>query len=226
MSYSNDSPIMTTFRPTIPCNMIAIGQTKSGKSHGFGHIFSTIHDNFNYGLCFSPTIDLNDDYEFLPDKCKIKEYNEKYVVAMVKKQEAAAKRAKKMRTPFTQHAFIIFDDCLGLVDFHHSIINGLMSRSRHLNISIFILIQHINGISPAMRINSMYTMVTKIKANNIAGLYELVSCFSSVQELREFLAQYCHDYRCIIFDDMNPYAEKNYHIVKFPAQKPIFRVNF
>lgn len=214
------------FVPTIPCNFISIGMTKSGKSHSFAHIFSKIYTRFSYGICFSSTIDLNDDYDFLPKKCKIKEYNDLYVKAIMSKQYNKIAQAKKQGKKCEQHAFIILDDCLGIIDFHHSLFNELFSKSRHLNISVFVLIQHINALSPVMRINAMYTMVTKIKANNISGLYELVSCFSSVQDLKDFLAKNCKDYNCIIFDDMDPYADCPYKIIKYPRERPQFMLQF
>jgi len=206
--------------------MICVGLTSSGKTHAFSHIFSNIYQHFSYGICFSSTIDLNDDYQFLPEECKFKQYRPEYVNAIMKKQYNYIMKNREKPNYVRKHAFIILDDCIGQIDFHHSLFNELFSKSRHMDISIFVLIQHMNALSPVMRINSVYTLITKIKANNITALYELVSCFSSQQELKEFLNQYCKDYNCIIFDDKDPYTIEPTKIVKFPKEKPIFKFNF
>lgn len=215
-----------------PCNYISCGMTKSGKTHSFRYLFRDIAQNFSYGILFSSTIDLNDDYDFLPKKCKFQKYNPTFVRAMMNKQyknivrynDQLAKNQKNLKTP--EECFIIIDDSLGVIDFHHSIFNELFSKSRHLKISCFILIQHMNSISPAMRINSMYTIITKIKANNISSLYELVSCFDNIYELRQFLAQYCVNYNVIMFDDSDPYKNTPCVIFRCPKEKINYLVDF
>jgi hypothetical protein len=217
----------------IPCNFISIGMTKSGKTHSFRYLFSKIYHQFAYGVCFSTTIDLNDDYDYLPKKCKFAKYDPRFIKAMMSKQysyiskykQAIAKNPDQQYDP-PPHCFIIIDDCLGTIDFHHSIFNELFSKSRHLNISCFVLIQHMTGISPIMRINAMYTCITKIKANNIASLYELVSCFESVTDLRTFLSDNCVNYNVILFDDADPYKSTPYIIFKCPADNIKYLVQF
>lgn len=211
-----------------PSNVLFLGVSGSGKTNSFNHVFKSICTNFTNGICFSSTADLTDDYKFMPENKIYTKYDERIVTLLMEEQHEHISLAKKRGKKCTREVFIILDDCLGVIDFHHSIFNELFSKSRHLNISVFVLIQHANSISPVMRLNTRYTFVTKIKDNNVKALFQLVNDFENEKDLKAFLKEYCVNYQTILFDDYDVYIDQSQKIkiFKFPGELPNYRLVF
>ncbi len=217
----------------IPCNFICAGVSLSGKTVAFKGLYWPIVHRFRHTLLFSSTNQLNGEYDDIISHSKsalVKdEYNDNLVRDIMKYQSDEIKKLKNKYGTFDAipesvknklHVSIICDDMLGLIDFNNSVFNQLFSKSRHLCISIFILQQHINTLSPTMRINSHYTLITKIKDNNIDTLLDLVQMQdigTSKNDLRRFLTKYCVNYQVILFSERIVDEKKNRHykILKF-----------
>lgn len=217
----------------IPCNFIACGNSKSSKTVSFKGLYWPIHKRFRHTLLFSSTNRLNCEYDDIMQSSKSviirEEYDDDLVREIMHHQEKAIIKLNKKYGSFSQipesvkeklHVSILCDDMLGMIDFHHSVFNELFAKSRHLYISVFILQQHINTLSVAMRINAHYTLITKIKDNNIDTLYDLVQMDeigTSKNDLRRFLAKYCVNYQVILFSERIVDKEKNRHykVMKF-----------
>lgn len=223
----------------IPCNFIAVGNSKSSKTVSFKGLYWPIHKRFRHTLLFSSTNRLNCEYNDIIASSRSVLVKEKYDDDLVKEimihQENTIIKLNRKYSSFDKipesvkeklHVNIICDDMLGLIDFHHSVFNELFAKSRHLYISVFILQQHINTLSPVMRINAHYTLVTKIKDNNIEALYELIQMGegelgTSKNDLRRFLNKYCVNYQVILFSERIVDEKKNRHykIMKFQLQQ-------
>lgn len=202
----------------IPSNNIIVGLSRSGKTYSFLRIFESVRDQYSHGILFCSTVNLNHDYDGIinsfGNKIIVKEdYDETLVRSLYNSQhdDICYSRNKTIRN----QVFIILDDMVGLINFKTSIIDTLFTRSRHLGISIFVLSQHMNWLTPTMRINAHYVMITKIRDNNIDTLYELTSAFESKKELRQFLNKYCVNYQIIIFNELDAYAQKKYRVLLF-----------
>lgn len=220
----------------IPCNFIAAGNSKSGKSVSFKELYWPIHKRFRHTLLFSSTNRLNCEYDDLIQSSRSviqrEEYDDDLVREIMQHQEKAIIKLNKKYGSFSQipesvkeklHVSIIVDDMLGLINYQQSVFNQLFSKSRHLYISVFVLQQHITSLSPTMRINAHYTLITKIKDNNIDTLYELIQMEDigvCKNDLRRFLAKYCVNYQVILFSERILDKEKNRHykIMKFNLQ--------
>jgi len=211
--------------------MIVAGLSRSGKSCNFKQIFSPIRTRFRHVLLISTTNKLNCEYNELMTNSwmELSKYDESVVTDIMTHQTQTIMKLNRKYGSFDQipqktkdklHVGIIMDDMLGQIDFHHSIMNELFAKSRHLYISVFVLQQHINTLSVSMRINSHYLMVTKVKDNNIDTIYDLIvmddiGCTKS--DLRAFLNKYCVNYNCILFselpfeDTMSKKTGKNRH---------------
>lgn len=215
----------------IPSNSLFIGPTKSGKTHSFKYIFKKVADKFSYGILICPTSNLNFDYSFMPSEYVHEEFNEDIIKNLIIIQE---KKVKDAMLKYGEHhyeshipqAFIILDDSIGLIDFQHSIFNSLFSKSRHLFISVFVLIQHINAVSPCMRVNCLYVAITTITDNNIDTLYKMIPGFKSKRELKKFIDDNCQDYKLMFVDKEDPYKKNKISILKFPKKKPNFQLIF
>jgi len=219
----------------IPCNFIACGNSKSSKTVSFKGLYWPIHKRFRHTLLFSSTNRLNCEYDDLIASSRSvivrEEYDDDLVKEIMHHQEITIVKLNKKYGSFDKipdsvkeklHVNIICDDMLGLIDFHHSVFNQLFAKSRHLYISVFILQQHITTMSPTMRINAHYTLITKIKDNNIDTLSELIQMGegeigTSKNDLRRFLSKYCVNYQVILFSERILDKEKNRHykVMKF-----------
>lgn len=215
----------------IPSNVIYIGQTNSGKTHSFKYMFKKIANKFSSGILICPTANLNYDYSFMPVEYVYEEFNEEVIDNMIdiqnrKVKASMVKYGEKEYKNHVSNSFIIIDDSIGLIDFHHSIFDSLFSKSRHLFISVFVMIQHINALSPCMRLNSLYIGLTVICDNNIDTAYKLIPNFTNKKDLKTFLDKYCIDYNLIWVDKYDPYKKNKISIIKFPKDSPKFSLSF
>lgn len=204
-------------------NVLIAGKTRSGKTYTFKYIFKDLARNYDYGICFCSTADLNDDYDFLPDKYVHGEYDEELIETIIEKQTKYIKKYGKKKSP---KVFIILDDAIGMVKFHHSKIwDSLFSKSRHLNIAVFILIQHMKYLTPCMRINTGYLLITKIADNNLETAYEMTTGFSSKRQFREYLDKWCINFNTILIDNNDVYNSKP-QVFRAPKDLPKFRLEY
>lgn len=220
---------MTTI--SIPSNVLYCGVTNSGKSHSFKYMFKKIANKFSYGILICSTANLNYDYSFMPSEFVYEEFNEEVIRSMIEMQELKVKSAmlkfgEKDYKNHVDNCFIIIDDSIGLVNFHHSIFDSLFSKSRHLFISVFVLVQHLTAISPCMRVNSLYLAITVISDNNIDTAYGLVPGFDSKKKFKEYLGLNCVNYNVIWIDKYNPYEKNKVKILKFPKNPSNFKLKF
>lgn len=216
---------------SIPSNSLFIGCTNSGKTHSFTYLFKTIACKFNYGILISPTANLNYDYDFMPSEYIHEEFNEEIIKNIIMIQDNKVKLAMKKYGEndyknYVPNCFIIIDDSIGLINFQHSIFNSLFAKSRHLFISIFVLIQHVNALSPCIRINSSYICITKISDNNIDTIFKMIPDFKNKRELRKFIDNNCKDYKLMFVDKFDPYKIDKIKILKFPKKKANYKLLF
>lgn len=216
---------------SIPSNVLYIGVTNSGKTHSFKYMFKKIANKFKYGVLISSTANLNYDYNFMPKDFIHDEFKEDIITNMIEMQEEKVKFAmeKYGQNNYKNHvdnSFIIIDDSIGMIDFHHSIFNSLFSKSRHLFISVFILIQHLTAISPCMRVNCLYIAITIVSDNNIDTLYKLIPGFDSKKKLKEYLQEKCINYQVMWVDKYNPYETQKIKILKFPEKSCEYKLRF
>lgn len=209
---------------SIPSNTIILGQTNTGKSHSFSYLFKQIAKEFSRGIVICSTSKLNFDYDFMDPEFVHDKYDEDIIKNLIEMQENEVKFCmdKYGENDYKKHikqTFVIIDDSIGLIEFHHSIFDSLFSKSRHLGISCFVLIQHSSCLSPCMRINSLYIGITRITDNNIDTVYKLMDGFESKKQFRTFLYKNCVNYQLIWCDKFNPYSTKKIKVLKFPKKK-------
>lgn len=210
----------------LPASCLLVGTTKTGKSHLLKCIIGLHADFFNYGVVFSPT-SFNGGFDYIDDMYVYKEYDENIIKNILSKQEEAIEKAKldpKLKVP---ECFIIIDDGIGLIETHNTknIFNILYATGRHYHISTFLCTQAPSYLNPAIRNNSMYVFITKIKPATYKIMYQMSTEFRSEQEFAEFLERNCRDYRVIMFDDSNPYGE-TLKIIRAPKKIPYFRLEY
>ena len=82
----------------------------------------------SYGICMCPT-NFNNSYSFLPKKYVYSHIDEDVIVKLMNLQIKQIKEHGKAKP-----AFIIFDDCVALIDFKGPVFNRLITTYRHYNI--------------------------------------------------------------------------------------------
>jgi hypothetical protein len=216
-----------SYKLDLPCNVILIGMTKSGKTHLLKCLIGLHADFFNYGLCFSST-SFSGDYDYLPDEYVYEEYDENIIRALMNKQRQYLGLYKEGKIKSMPEAFIILDDQLGLVEFHkkNNVFDVLFSKGRHLHISCFLSIQMSSYLSPCIRYNSMYIFITVIHGGAKTMMYEISRGFKSEKEFNEFLDENCVDHKVVVFDNSDAYEKQYIKIIKAPENIPDFYLDY
>lgn len=215
-----------SFKMDLPASCLLVGTTNTGKSHLLKCIMGLHANFFNYGVVFSPT-SFNGGYDFINDEYVYEHYDENIIKNILDKQKQAIELAKedpKLKIP---ECFIIIDDGIGLIETHNTknIFNVLYATGRHYHISTFLCSQAPTFVNPAIRNNSMYVFITKIKPATHKTLFQMSTDFTSEQEFSEYLNRNCKDYRIIMFDDSDPYGE-TLKIIKAPKKIPDFYLDY
>lgn len=136
-----------------PCFMLSLGASKSGKTYALKSLLSLlIHKRqfFKRGLIFEGSKGLNDDWEWLPDSCRLGTYSERameIILARLRTEKEQLKKEGKAKAP---PMFLIFDDCLGML-VKSQMFQNFLALYRHYNIWIFINNQYLATGIPIMR---------------------------------------------------------------------------
>lgn len=215
-----------SFRMDLPASCLLVGTTKTGKSHLLKCIIGTHADFFNYGVVFSPT-SFNGGFDYINDDYVYREYDESIIRKILDNQIKATEMARdnpKLKVP---ECFIIIDDGIGLIETHNTknIFNVLYATGRHYHISTFLCTQAASYLNPAIRNNSMYVFITKIKPHSYKMMYQLCTDFRSEDEMAEYLEKNCVDHRVVMLDDSNPYGE-TLKIIRAPEKIPDFYLDY
>jgi hypothetical protein len=99
----------------------------------------------------SPSLDLNDDYEEIKTKHKFSSGFSEVIKEIIDKQTNIIKKYGKKRA---KSLLLILDDILGDKSVaRYGIVETLATKGRHMNISVIVVTQRLNGISREVRLN-------------------------------------------------------------------------
>jgi hypothetical protein len=169
----------------------------------------------NYGMAICPT-NHNGDYDWLPNPFVHSTYTNLKVAKLMKLQADAIKRYGKDRAPT---AFLILDDCLGMVNFGCKLLVKLFSNYRHYKISIFITAQYLQKyITPHLRSVSTYYFTFKLrnKREYESNLHEYFTEFNSPRELVEWMQTNLSEQYTFAMLKMQESASSKYVVSKAP----------
>lgn len=215
-----------SFKMDLPASSLLVGTTKTGKSYLLKCIMGLHANFFNYGVVFSPT-SFNGGFDYINDMYVYEEYDENIIRNIFEKQKKACEMAKENPKLKVPECFIIIDDGIGLIETHNTknMFNILYATGRHYHISTFLCTQAPSYLNPAIRNNSMYVFITKIKPATWKIMFQMSTKFRTEQEFGEYLEKNCKDYRVIMFDDSNPYGE-TLKIIRAPEKIPKFYLDY
>ena len=187
-----------------PSTIIIAGSTKTGKSELMKNIIYKNYKQFNRIYLLCPFANTDKFYSFIPEKYRIEDPTDGDLTLIYND----CINNKNINT------LIIADDCISKLNFERGAASKIISATgRHINLSLIIVMQYLNNISPIIRDNSTYLFVTKLKSRSIKTIYDMTSCFNSEIECKRFLDTTCKDYNVIRFN-LTGYNTKEYYVFK------------
>jgi len=142
---------------------------RSGKTHLLNRIIYEMAPiaKWDMAIVYSETCCFSNDFEYIPEKCKINGYDPEHLANIIKQQgdnikDYRNKIKKGIPCPRPPRILIILDDVIGQdgigSDRH---IANLFILGRHLFISVFYLSQYLNFLKPKIRRNADVLIIFK-----------------------------------------------------------------
>lgn len=210
--------MITKLFPQNPAIYILSSAPRRGKTTLIKYIIHTLFQQkqLNYGLLFCPTI-FNGSYDWLPKKYSNINYSEDKVKSLMKIQLNQIKTKGSC-----EKSYIIFDDCLGSINFNSAIFKKLFSSYRHYNISLFFGIQYIYHVPPILRETCTYFICfNQTTKKSIKAIYEcFMQDFNTEDECKKYIDENTKDYHFIVVN--TEIGEGKYKISKCPLLTDIF----
>ena len=152
---------------------IYVGKRNSGKSILMKYMIEQNKKNYSKMYLISPSESVNHFFESVIKKeCVFNEYSEKWMNSLISKM-TEVNQGRTAKDPSFKNVLIILDDLGSDVNFHSSkALSIITARGRHLGISIFIAIQHLNSCPPLLRSNCDYIFCGKLSRNSLELLIE------------------------------------------------------
>ena len=165
--------------------MFAIGSPGSGKSNSIRYLVKSLYNakKFDYCSVFSPTYFSGDgSHNFLDKKFIHPRYTEEKMIKILHHQKKRVKEGKKSKL------LLIFDDCIGSINFNSKIMSKLMINRRHFNISLIFSAQYIKRLSPLFRDCVDYVIMFKLNSGStIKQLTDMWLHDINTREINKFI---------------------------------------
>ncbi len=194
----------------------------SGKTNLVKYILQDLFksDKLKYGIVFCPT-NFNGSYDFLNKKWVYGVYEESALVNLINLQISQIKECGKAKP-----AFIIWDDCIGTIDFNSQILKKLFTTYRHYNLQLIFTTQYIYCVPPVLRSCTTYFITfNQQQKRSLQAIYEtFMSDKDSYDECKNFIAQHCQNYNFVLINTQKS-KESKYKICRVPLMGE-FRINY
>lgn len=175
---------MTSFIDKIktPSIIILSAGPGSGKSYTIKYLLYCLfkQKKLKYGVVFCPTNAMNNNYDYIDSKFVYPSFDEENL-----------KKFLRFQKQHMQPAFIIFDDCIGSINFNSNLIIHLFTTFRHYNLTIFLATQYIYKVPPTLRECATYTFIFNVSnMRTIEALQETYFLKHTKQELATTIAHH------------------------------------
>lgn len=213
--------------------IVVLGSSWTGKTHWLGHCFKKYGRTFNYGLVYCSTLGMNDSYDWLPKENKTRFWNDVYTSdgkrikgfeTMLRELMVLQRRnLEQLGREKTPKIFIIVEDPMGTVDFHNSKIwNEIAGQIRHFMITIFVCLQYIKYVSPAMRNAMIRFVIFQNTEDDLIKAKQLVIGWSSKADWLRFIISETQEYGGVLYDRLT----RKFHCFKAPREPAKFYLSF
>jgi hypothetical protein len=211
--------------------VLIIGETDSGKTLFLRLLVYCNRTAFNQVIVFSETAKYESPLRFTDSI--ISTYKPELLETIVSIQEkrlemiGGDRPVDEMVTNPVPHILLVFDD-LDIDYSQDAVINNLVTRSRHLYISIVFSVQYYTMVSRRMRYLASYICLRTIRGKgNMEELYDFLSqFFEDFKSFRAWSIQAMRDYATIVFylrgDGI--WDEDVFQVNHNPKDIPYFRI--
>lgn len=213
--------------------VLIIGSSFAGKTHWLRHLFQEIHKQFHYGVVFSSTDQITNEYNWMPRENKYDSWEDKTYTVSGKTKPGfrtvinnillrQAQNIKKLGA-LSPHIFVIIDDPLGNIDFHHSKeFQVIAGQLRKYNTSLFIICQYVKYLSPLLRNGCHKLVVFSNTEEDLLKVKELVIGFRQKKHWMDFIIKATQNYGGVIYDRVN----RDFYTFRAPAWIAEFMMYF
>ena len=148
--------------------LLIIGKRHSGKSNLTHHLLSYYSKNFHKVYVASGTERVNKFYTksgLIPQECIYESYSEEWGQSLI---DGLERENSGLDRNSQKTVLLILDDLITTTNFHSSkTIEYFFTCSRHAALSVIVISQHINKVSPTIRDNSDYILVAQQNAESV-----------------------------------------------------------
>ena len=190
-----------------PSLLVIAGKSRSGKTVLTRELVAQNRQSFDRIIVISGSAHLNTEYDGLTDKRNFIDPQSiqkiQRLIALQKKVTQAKKRHRLL---------IIIDNFIGLANVHNGKLGKLFdmiaTQGRHLQVSSIFLTQKLTGVSPVIRQNAMYWLVTRLDRQSVQKtLFDHQSKFTNEYKWYTYYNKItlAERYSSILIDNENPY---------------------
>ena len=161
----------------------------SGKSYLAKYV---LHSLVQQGLVdevfiISQTEHISKSFDCFDDTHIVHSYNPAWIQKLIKEQAAAIQKQGKDKAP---KIVLILDDVIGTVSPNDGVLNSLFTLSRHVNVSVFLLVQHVKAVfSATLRMNTDYLYLNQVNDEALGVLYGVGHYPGTLREFKKFVAE-------------------------------------
>lgn len=180
-----------------------IGRRGSGKSTTLKHLIKQQGGRFKEIFIICPSSFNGDFKDLVSEKNIFENYDENWVMALVKKMIDANKGKTKDSKDF-KNVLLILDDVVSSDKSGHysKSLKLLASRGRHTGIVVILTAQWLTSISPLQRLNSDYLFIGKTNASSIGILYDEFNLNEQTEkQFRAFVQKNTDDHRFLVINN-------------------------
>ena len=135
----------------------------------------------------SQTEHISKSFDCFDDAHIVREYNPAWIQKLIKDQAAAIQKQGKDKAP---KIVLILDDVIGTVSPNDPTLNSLFTLSRHCNISVFLLVQHVKQVfSPCLRQNVDYLYIGQVNDEALGVLYGVGHFPGTLKDFKKFVGE-------------------------------------
>lgn len=180
----------------VPFRMSVASKSNSGKTHLVSELTKQLLAGGKVYMVFvqSNTHGVNNDYAFLPAKCRGR-FDPKKLDELFQHQAKTPQEQRKQ-------VLVILDDVLGDRSAENNeAIMSFYARGRHANISVILNSQVANRVlSPAVKENSCYILYSRLNRQQLAILWETITNMDKAEFIK-FSEHVNKNYNFVVIDN-------------------------
>jgi hypothetical protein len=216
--------------PKTPQCFLLVGKPSSGKSVTAKNLlYEYLKDGgyYKFGIVVSPTAKFSGDFDFLPDSSIWSKYEEAKVLGYVAK---LAQYRKDHNNKLPPPSFLLFDDCLGSINFYSPEFSNFLACYRHYNLSIYFVSQYLSGFGSSTLLREICTagfIFTTQFENSLKVLYKAFGGIIGDYDIFKALVQRVGEqkHHCVLYIANQNTKEQTYYDFKATIV-PDFKINF